>query len=575
MKNLLLLIIFCNGVLAQTIPLNTVPKVLDKNKVKASINTVNNKFWNIYGNGKAAYEVPAGKGTHAQFANSIWIGGLDHNNILHVSANTYRQSGEDFWPGPLDTSNIGAYNASNTAVYNKLWKVDCDDINSFVHAFSNGWVGSNTYTVPADILNYPAKGIGNFQKNLEPFIDANNNGLYDPATGGDYPVIKGHQQILSIYNDKLNQHTETQGAAMGIEIHERAYAYSEPGIHDTMQAINYTTFYHYTIYNRSGQNYFNVFISDWSDVDLGYYSDDYIGTDSINNFTYCYNASSNDPSSFGFKGYGSKPPVVGHAIIKTMCGDDGIDNDNDLETDEAGEQFILNRSTYYNNNQNIFAPQTTNPVSAQEFYGYMSGYWKDNTPFTYGSNAYGGSNPKKMVYTGNPGANIGWTESTSGNTSGDRRVLSTSGPFTFPAGGKIEWGYAIVFSQDTSQQVNTISQFNSRVRRDVRNVLIYDQAHQAPQCAPPITTGIGGGKQLPLDVLIYPNPVQRELHVTLLRNTARAEVNIFDLSGRKVLSGLISNADRAILDLSSLEKGAYIIEITESGQKHCHKLIRE
>src|ERR1043166_4107651 len=190
MKNIVLLFRFVtSGALAQ-LPNYTVPRFLDLNRVKARIHSVNNKFWQIYGNGLNAYEVPKGKGANAQFANSIWIGGLDSQGMLHLSANTYRQTGVDFWPGPLDTSNINSYHSTNSSVYNTLWKVDCNDINDFATAFNNMTIG-NTYTIPADFAGYPAWGIANFQKHLAPFTDVLTNGSYNPAGEGDYPVIRG------------------------------------------------------------------------------------------------------------------------------------------------------------------------------------------------------------------------------------------------------------------------------------------------------------------------------------------------------------------------------------------------
>src|SRR5262245_33435069 len=92
----LLICIYANGQFP-----NTSPKFLDLNYVKARIHTANYRFWDVYGNHTNCYEVPKGKGTHAQFCNSIWIGGFDAQGLLHVSANTYRQTGSDFWPGPL------------------------------------------------------------------------------------------------------------------------------------------------------------------------------------------------------------------------------------------------------------------------------------------------------------------------------------------------------------------------------------------------------------------------------------------------------------------------------------------
>jgi hypothetical protein len=56
---------------------------------------------------EARYEVPRGSGKHAFFTHSMWMGGFDAGNQLHMSANTYRQIGEDFYSGPV--ANPGAY----------------------------------------------------------------------------------------------------------------------------------------------------------------------------------------------------------------------------------------------------------------------------------------------------------------------------------------------------------------------------------------------------------------------------------------------------------------------------------
>src|SRR4051812_9093254 len=96
---------------------------LDKNRVKARILTTNDKFWNLGGNSAASYEVPKGGGRHTMYANSIWIGGFDASGLLHMAANTYKQSGSDLWFGPLDTTSISVFTPSLITPYNRLWKV--------------------------------------------------------------------------------------------------------------------------------------------------------------------------------------------------------------------------------------------------------------------------------------------------------------------------------------------------------------------------------------------------------------------------------------------------------------------
>jgi hypothetical protein len=572
MKTTFILSIVCVNALAQLTP-NTVQKFLDKNYVRAGINTANDKFRNVYGNGGPSYEVPVGKGTHAMYCNSMWIGGLNANGLLHIAANTYNP-GLDFRPAPLDTTGTAVFTTSNSAPYNKLWKVDCNDINAFVNAFNNGSVTTGSYIVPTDMLTYPAIGTSYFQRQLEPFVDANGDGQYNPLTEGDYPAIKGHQQILSIYNDKDGNHTETNAPALGIEVHERSYAYFDPLLHDTMKAVNYTTYYHYTIYNRSNTTYNNVYITDWADADLGYYSDDFIGTDSLNGFAYCYNGDANDQTTPGLNGYGTRPPVISHALIKTKCSSDGIDNDNDGTIDEANEQFNLNITSYYNSSQNQVPAATMSPTTATQFYNLMRAIWLDNSQFTYGGTGFGGSVPASMMYTGDPSTNTGWTEGSAGNTPRDCRMLLSSGPFTMPAKSKLEWGYAVVFSQDTTPGTNTISQFHSRAQRDVRNARHYDETHQNLQCAPQIANSIKQQEEKRLTASMYPNPVADLLTVELSENVTKATVEIMDLSGRVVMTSDINAGYRGRFNVDQLDKGIYLVKISSGNKAALEKIIR-
>ncbi|HRD38813.1 MAG TPA: hypothetical protein PLC65_09280, partial [Bacteroidia bacterium] len=189
-------------------------KYLDINRVRAGIANRGDMFWDVGGSGNAKYEVPKGSGSNAGFCNSFWIGGLDASNQLHISAQTYRQSGCDFWPGPLDT--VNALCDTNTFInYDKIWKISYNDINDFRTNFLNGNIANNTYTPTIDIITWPAHGNGKYSRNLAPFVDMNGNGIYDPLTGGDYPRIKGDQTLYFIFNDDFAPHTEAKGAPMG------------------------------------------------------------------------------------------------------------------------------------------------------------------------------------------------------------------------------------------------------------------------------------------------------------------------------------------------------------------------
>jgi|GEM_PF-3301716 len=208
----------------------------------------------------------------------------------------------------------------------------------------------------------------------------------------------------------------------------------------------------------------------------------------------------------------------------------------------------------------------------------MNGHWNDGTSFTFCCNGYGGSTPSPKVYPGDPQNNSGRTEPVAVNTPGNKKVLLSSGPFNFPAKSKIEWGYAIVFSQDTSMAVNTITQFNQRVQRDVRNIKYYDSKLNKPQCAPTLSyaaaIGIQKNTESKLHVFIYPNPTNSTINIDLEENVKSATVCLLDIAGRKMTESKITNNNHSQLDLSTFENGVYFVEVRENEKVFRTKLIK-
>ena len=75
---------------------------LDVNNVRATIMGGGDMWWDL---DDAQYEIPKGGNKNSLFAGALWIGGVDAGGQLKVAAMTYRQSGNDFWPGPLNVDN--------------------------------------------------------------------------------------------------------------------------------------------------------------------------------------------------------------------------------------------------------------------------------------------------------------------------------------------------------------------------------------------------------------------------------------------------------------------------------------
>ena len=95
----ILLLLFSSPILlwGQCLPIGY--EQLDGNQVDARYHNGGDMFWDLVSN--PAYEVPKGSGNHSSFAGGLWIGGLDQSDGLHIAAATYRQTGNDFSPGPV------------------------------------------------------------------------------------------------------------------------------------------------------------------------------------------------------------------------------------------------------------------------------------------------------------------------------------------------------------------------------------------------------------------------------------------------------------------------------------------
>jgi hypothetical protein len=422
---------------------------LDINNVRTTILTSGDMWWDLT---NPKYEIPKGSGVHSIFSGALWIGGIDAGSILRVAAMTYRQTGVDFWPGPLDEVSVSTTSNTVCKDYDKHYKITRKEVEDFLGGAQ-----------PSDVINdWPATSI--FGKPLAPFYDSDNDGIYSPSAG-DYPdydiygtrgcdaKLYGDQTLFWVFNDKGNgnPHTESSAPAIGLEIQAQAFGFQ------TTDEINNMTFYNYTIINRSSNEMHDTYFGQWVDSDLGYAFDDYVGCDVRKGLGYTYNGVQTDGN--GAPGeYGANPPALGIDFFQGPFADNnGIDDPVDVSNPASangtgyGDAIIDNerlgmvKFVYYNN---VNGTANGNPDKATDFYNFLSGLWIDGTPFQFGGDAYqepsmvdcsfmfpGDSDPLGF---GTAGAITGaagvWSEETVPNLPDDRRFLQSAGPFTLNPG---------------------------------------------------------------------------------------------------------------------------------------------
>jgi hypothetical protein len=433
---------------------------LDVNNVRARMNVGGGNWGDLESN--ASYEVPKGSGVHSFFSNALWIGAKDEAEQIHVAAMQFRQSGMDFWPGPISAD--GTVSADVCIENDRIYKLNRWGVDEFRHRFNE--VG---YVIPTDILEWPATGNPHSATHANaPFIDVNMDGIYN-ATTGDYPAfifdgptdralhLLGDQCLWWIENDVGNTHTESGADSLGVELHWMAYAYA------TCDVLNDQTFYRVSATNKGSHNYHETYMAVWADPDLGYAQDDYVGCEVMRNLGYVYNGFAVDGTG-GPQQYGAHPPAAGVGVLQgpRAPANDGIDNDRDGEIDEWGEQVMMSRFLYHNNSGQG-NPATQDPNTGADFYNYMRGIWKDGAPMCYGQNGHpaGGCDtgvPAAFMFPGTSdpqGFGTGgvpqptWTEQSSGTVPFDRRFMLSVGPFDFPMQSEKTFHYAALWARDT------------------------------------------------------------------------------------------------------------------------------
>jgi len=438
--------------------------ILQLNNVRMRVMDEGDMWWNP-DQDIQQYFVPKNGVASSEFAGSLWIGGLDAGGELKVSCMTYRQNGEDFWAGPLDTTTVSITPAECQA-YDKLFSVNRQEVENFVN---------NNYSqqyLTQDIATWPGNGSAQYNeaKYLAPFIDVNHDGVYNPADG-DYPGydlntndntcqngLYGDATLWWVFNDVANNHTETGGIPIGLEIRAQAFEFQ------TNDAINNATFYNYQVINRSSYTINKTYFGVWNDFDIGNGLNDFTGCDVSRSMGIGYNGTSTDPDGTGEAGYNNYPPAIGLVFFKGPKADP-----HDTSCYVHNGLIGLAHFMYYNNDFSIQG----NPTNASHYYNYLRSLWTDGTQATYGGNGYQtSSTPANYMFDWTPagitpGAQPKNTDPTGCGTNGviqtsewdeveahdvpyDRRFIESAGPFTLGPGQVNYVTTGLVWDQSTT-----------------------------------------------------------------------------------------------------------------------------
>jgi hypothetical protein len=412
----------------------------------------------------------SGSCANAMHSAGLWLGAtIGGDTAEYVSAQTYKYSGSDYVPGPLNII-TQAHDPALVAKYNKIWSVTKNDIDDFKANRTKAG-----YRIPDIILNWPANPEPNTVKSYAPYTDVDQDGKYDPLKG-DYPRIKGDQMLWWVFNDAI-KHSTKNAQALNFQINASCYAYndlsSKPG--DSNFLVNRTLIFEFMISNLSMNRYDDVYVGIMNDPDLGYYADDYVSCDTILNIGYAFNADNMDDLP---KGFGKNPPIV-------AC------------------QFLDRDMHYFTGYNNSSDPISGNPSKASDYYKLMKG------PVTRDLSRY-----KKPCEPLN-GSDL----------PGDRRFMMSTKIGNLLPGTSFLFNFAYFLQYDPqknylNEDCNTLQENAQRIKNWFNNDNFPSKSYWS--------TNINSTELYALN--IYPNPAQTILNIET--KLAYSSAQIADMSGK-------------------------------------------
>ena len=368
-----------------TCSLGTATADLSVAGVRARLFNNGGLFWKGAG---AVYNVPkAADGApitpNAIFAAGLWVGGYVGTELRSVAA-TYNNW--ELWPGPLAPS--GNLPNANCGVYDRIYRVTRADVDAY----------RQTGTATNDLRDWPA-ALG------APVTDGDGiAGNYNLA-GGDRPEILGTETAWWVMNDVGATKRTTSSKPIGLEVQVTAFAMQSADV-----AISRATLYRYRFVNRNALPLTDAYVGIWTDSDLGNATDDYVGTDSVRNLAYTYNADNNDEGS---DGYGVAPPALGLRVLGgplvAAPGQTWTDPDGATYPDQR--RLGLGGTLYFDgNSSNHGTPRS----GTSDYYNYLKGIWKNGAPMRACGNGDDTARPDcpvtRFMYPGNPVTKQGWSE---------------------------------------------------------------------------------------------------------------------------------------------------------------------
>lgn len=407
--------------------------------------------------GNPGMEWPINSGKTINFQSGLWIGGMVGTQIRTAAA----EYAVEFVPGTFED-----------------WR-NQDDPKYRVYTITR-----KDFVDPGvDFIEWP------FEDGAPMLLDDDGMPILNEESGNPIPGLIGDQLSWSVFNDAdpVAHVNPFNTPPLGVEVQQTLWAF------DRADAFGDMIFMKYLIINKGNNLIDDVYLSFWADIDLGFVTDDLIGSDTLLSLGYNYNDGP-DPI------YGASPPAIGYDFfqgpIVVSPGDTAKVSRNFRSSGKVPgfKNLPMTSLSHYENG----GPEGTgDPNTAQEMYWFQQGL--DGLGGVKVDPTTGLVTP--YSYPGDPVTGEGWLRT----DAKDMRFMLTTGPFTLAVGDTQEMVGGMIVAQGTSA-LNSITKLKVN---DVSAQIAYDIdfALAGAPPAPEVTTG-----SFPGEIVITWEPNSESYH---------------------------------------------------------------
>jgi hypothetical protein len=490
------------------------------------------------------FRVPAGTSTLAAVRNLVlWMGGTDAGNNLKVSVQKTNPMESDFRPGFPGIAGSG-----------KVWKVTRAEIEAHLRDFEDNGIIDNP--IPS-IFAWPAYGNRNSMKyngfdvkNIQRMLTANftpyfgTSSEYNPFQG-DFPAfnapINNTQRVPDemVYVPFYVEPTHAQGIAMGLNCSATFYAYYCDDADFLDNTIFCTLTFEMTNPGQVDSMYVAFLVNGQTDAQPL----DFLATDGINQEVYFYHADQTDLTH----------PIIGFNINAGLA-----------DTRRINELTWAKFLTMPVDNGGSAGPAGQKlPETAQEYYNYMSGTFKDGNPLAATGTGYapGLNLPATFAFPVVPTDPNGWSEPNAGNTPGERHAVASNGPVSMKPNDANRMYFSlqqVLPGLPLSDQISKIKEYHAKIG-DFNYSDYFSPAIDPYDALPCFQDKFHSYSSESAFFNLYPNPSNGLIHLVYqLPALVTIPVILYNQLGQEITRIRLDDIYGSLnLDLTSLPTGCY------------------